>query len=398
MGVGDRPRRDGWRTPIALVAALMLVLAACGEDDADPDADGQAAPTDDETPDPDEGGEDVPEEFTELRAGFVSAIDQIGLPAALDQGFFDEEGLDVDIADPFATGVDMLNALESGEIDIAQVGVPAIGAIASGMDLVLLGNYTGSAVQLGIDETMAVVAREGSGIDEDDPSTIEGMSIGVSVGTISHLYLLGMLSDLGLSEGDVDIVNTDPPDMPVALETEGVDAIVVWDPWPIVATQDVEGAYEVSRGEGYIAFIGYIVAERDYVEQNPEAVESFLAARAKADAWMREHPDEAAATATRWLPGTAEEVALEAMEHNVQQLDPRISQCNYLALEDSQQRLADIDAIEETIDVDAAFEPDHILAVEDQYPEYFQDLEDVPEEAAIESGYEFSPEDAQCPA
>ena len=388
-------RRSSRALPLLLV--LGLVLAACGDGADNGDAGDDPAETDDPAAtDTDDAGED--DEFTQVRAGFVSAIDQIGLPAALDQGFFDEEGLDVQIADPFATGVDMLNALESGEIDIAQVGVPAIGAIASGMDLVLLGNYTGSSVQLGIDETMAMVAAEDSGIDADDPATIEGMSIGTAVGTISHLYLLGMLSDLGMSEDDVEIVDTDPPDMPVALETGGVDAIVVWDPWPIVAEQDVEGSYEVSRGDGFIAFIGYIVAERSFVEDNPEVVESFLAARSLSDAWMRDNPDEAAQTAVRWLPGTEDAVAEVAMQYNIEQLDPRISQCNYLALDESQERLIDIDAIDETIDVDAVFMPDHILAVEEAHPEYFEDLQDVPDESQIEAGYEYDAEQAQCPS
>ncbi len=410
MGVRQSRRGAAGRSVMVLLA-LALVVAACGNgeepvedvvdddpdveedlDEADDDVDDEAVEEDDE----EEAAPD--DDFAEVSAGFVSAIDQIGLPAALDQGFFDEKGLDVNVADPFATGVDMLNALESGEIDFAQVGVPAIGAITSGMDLVLLGNYTGSASQIGIDETMAMVAREGSDIDPDDLSTIEGKSIGVSVGSINHLYLLGMLEDLGLSEDDVDVVNTDPPDMPVALETDGIDAAVIWDPWPIVALNDVEGTYEVSRGDGYIAFIGYIVAEREFVEENPDVVESFLSARALADAWMREHPDEAAATATRWLPGTEEEVAEEAMQFNIEQLDPRISQCNYLALDDSQGRLLDIDAIDDTVDVDAVFEPDHILSVMDTYPEYFEDLPDIPEEAAIEAGYQYDAEDAQCPA
>jgi ABC-type nitrate/sulfonate/bicarbonate transport system substrate-binding protein len=65
----------------------------------------------------------------------------------------------------------------------------------------------------------------------------------------------------------------------------------------------------VVRGGGYIPFIGYIVAEREYVEQNPETVTAFLAARAQADRWMRQNPDQAADVAVRWVPGTERPVA-----------------------------------------------------------------------------------------
>ena len=61
---------------------------------------------------------------------------QVGLPIALERGFFEKHGLDVTIARPYATGVDALNALQAGESDIVQVGVPMIGAVLRGMDLV----------------------------------------------------------------------------------------------------------------------------------------------------------------------------------------------------------------------------------------------------------------------
>ena len=90
------------------------------------------------------------------------------LPIALERGFFEKRGLDVTIARPYATGVDALNALQAGESEIVQVGVPMIGAVLRGMDLVALGNYSGNATKAGSDATMAIIAREGSGIVKGD--------------------------------------------------------------------------------------------------------------------------------------------------------------------------------------------------------------------------------------
>ena len=86
----------------------------------------------------------------------VTGIDQVGLPIALERGFFEKHGLDVTVARPYATGVDALNALQAGESEIVQVGVPMIGAVLRGMDLVALGNYSGNATKLGSDATMAL--------------------------------------------------------------------------------------------------------------------------------------------------------------------------------------------------------------------------------------------------
>ncbi|MCR2815018.1 ABC transporter substrate-binding protein [Microbacterium jiangjiandongii] len=331
-----------------------------------------------------------------VTAGWVSSIDQIGLPAALDQGFFDEYGLDVDVADPFATGVDQLNALETGAIQFAQVGSPFIGAKVAGADYVIVGNYTGSASQFGIDETMAVIAREGSGVQEGDLSTILGKKIGVAVGSINHLYLLAVLEDLGATTQDVQIVNTAPPDLGVALQTGGIDVAVSWDPWPLQNLAQVEGSYEVARGGGYIGFLGYIVAKRDFVEENPETVEAFLAARAAADRWIRDNPSDAAGTASRWLSSLDPVIAEASMDYNVQQLDPRISACNYAALDSAVATLNELGSIDGTIDVNEVFVPGPITNVINDHPELFDDLTPIPSGAQWSDGFAFDPAGSQC--
>ena len=159
--------------------------------------------------------------MTKLRAGMVTGIDQIGLPIALERGFFEKHGLDVDIARPYATGVDALNALQAGESEIVQVGVPMIGAVLRGMDLVALGNYSGSATKMGSDATMALIAREDSGIKKGDLASLKGKRIAASFGTINHLYILALLEKGGLTPNDVTLVNTPPPDMTVALLSKG---------------------------------------------------------------------------------------------------------------------------------------------------------------------------------
>ena len=180
--------------------------------------------------------------LTKLNVGMVSAIDMLAIPVALERGFFEKRGLDVTIARPYATGVDALNALQAGETSVIQVGVPMIGAVLRGMDIVALGNFSGSATKTGSDATMAVIAREGSGIVKGDLKSLKGKKIATSFGTINHLYILALLEKAGLKPDDVTLVNTPPPDMTVALLAKGVDAFTGWDPWPIIAQKDVPGA------------------------------------------------------------------------------------------------------------------------------------------------------------
>ena len=212
------------------------------------------------------------QEPMKLNVGMVSAIDMLAIPVALERGFFEKRGLDATIARPYATGVDALNALQAGETDIVQVGVPMIGAVLRGMDLVALGNFSGNPTKTGSDATMAVIAREGSGIVKGDLASLKGKKIAASFGTINHLYILAILEKAGLKPEDVTLVNTPPPDMTVALLAKGIDAFAGWDPWPIIAQKDVPGAFEVVRGGNLIAYLGFAVALRPWVEKNQETV------------------------------------------------------------------------------------------------------------------------------
>ena len=327
--------------------------------------------------------------LTKLKAGMVTGIDQIGLPIALERGFFEKNGLDVTIARPYATGVDALNALQAGESEIVQVGVPMIGAVLRGMDLVALGNYSGNATKAGSDATVAIVAREGSGIVKGDLATLRGKKIAASFGTINHLYILATLEKAGLKPEDVTLVNTPPPDMTVALLAKGIDAFSGWDPWPIVAGKDVPGAFELIRGGDVIAYIGFNVALRPWVQANGATIEKFLVS--EADQWMRKNPKQAAQVATRWIPGLKPEIAEAAMQFNIQQADRRLSANNYRALYSAEERLARLGILKSTFDVNAHIEPKYILKVIKDKPELFSDLPPIPDAVAIEPGYVFKP-------
>jgi sulfonate transport system substrate-binding protein len=336
-------------------------------------------------------GLSMAQDMVKMKAGMVAGIDQIGLPIALERGFFEKWGLDVTIARPYATGVDALNSLQAGENDIVQVGVPMIGAVLRGMDLVALANYSGSAHKMGGDATMALIAAAGSGIVKGDLKSLKGKKIAASFGTINHLYVLGLLEKAGLTLADVTLVNTPPPDMTVALLAKGIDAFACWDPVPIIALKDVPGAVEVIRGGDVISYVGFNVALRPWVEKSGATIEKFLAAVSEADQWMRANPKAAAQVATRWIPGLKQEVAEASMQFNIQQADRRISINNYKALWSAEDRLNRLGFIKSTFDVNKHIEPKHMLKVMKDNPKLFSDLPAIPANAAIGAGYIFKP-------
>jgi ABC-type nitrate/sulfonate/bicarbonate transport system substrate-binding protein len=263
--------------------------------------------------------------------------------------------------------------------------------VLRGMDLVALGNYSGNATKLGSDATMAIIAGKDSGVAKGDLKSLKGKKIAASFGTINHLYALAVLEKAGLTPSDVTLVNTPPPEMTVALLAKGIDAFSCWDPWPIVALKDVPGAIEVVRGGDTIAYLGYNVGLRPWVEKNGETIEKFLGAVSEADKWMRANPKQAAQIATRWIPGLKLDIAEAAMEFNIQQNDRRLSANNYRALWSAQDTLLRLGVLKATFDVNKHIEPKHILNVMKKNPELFDDLPKIHDAVMIGPGFVFKP-------
>src|SRR5262245_1483363 len=76
-----------------------------------------------------------PKQLPVVRAGTTGSLDAVALVLALENGLYEEQGIDGKLAPVFPTGVETLNALQSGNIDIAITGNPAIGALMAGMDI-----------------------------------------------------------------------------------------------------------------------------------------------------------------------------------------------------------------------------------------------------------------------
>ena len=267
-----------------------------------------------------------------------------------------------------------------------------IGAVLRGMDLVALGNYSGNATKLGSDATMAIIAGKDSGIVKGDLKSLKGKKIAASFGTINHLYILAVLEKAGLAPTDVTLVNTPPPEMTVALLAKGIDAFSCWDPWPIVALKDVPGAVEVIRGGDIIAYLGFNVGLRPWVEKNGETIEKFLAAVSEADKWMRANPKQAAQVATRWIPGP--QGRHRRSSHGVQHPAGRPAAFGQQlpgAVERAGHGCSRLGVIKSTFDVNKHIEPKHIINVMKKYPDLFSDLPPIPADVAIGPGFVFKP-------
>lgn len=225
---------------------------------------------------------------TKVTVGMASGVNQVTSLVAAEQGYFKEEGLDVEIK-PVVRGVLAVEAIVAGSMQFAEVSdVVLFSAIDKGIPLVAIGaasrGFTGKMVgkpSLGEIKSLA---------------DLKGKRIGIQVGTGVHGVFLMLLEQQGLSESDFQISNVRVTDMPTAMASEGAfDAVLGWDPMMQRIVQAGNGMEIISAKQfqemSEITYPLLLVADKSYVAENRSTVQRFVNAYAKAHKWIRNNPD-----------------------------------------------------------------------------------------------------------
>lgn len=223
-----------------------------------------------------------------ITVGMASGVNQVTALVASEKGFFKEEGLDV-VVKPVERGNLAVEALVAGSMQFAEVAdATFLAAVDKGIPLVALGaasrGFTGKIV--------AAPALAGVKSLAD----LKGKRIGIQVGTGVHNVFLRLISKEGMKESDFRISNVRVTDMPTAMASSGTfDAVLGWDPMMQRIVQagygkEVISAAQIQKMAG-ITYPLLLVAKRDYIKDNPQAVQHFVNAYSRAHQWIRQNPD-----------------------------------------------------------------------------------------------------------
>ncbi|MCY4135335.1 MAG: ABC transporter substrate-binding protein [bacterium] len=182
---------------LALLMVMGLIVAACGNDDDDAAPDEATAP---EAP-------DAPEEMMldELNVAYFLEWPTANQVAQARQTYDDVLGLTVNWI-PFASGGDMAQAMEAGDIDISysQGLTPFANFVTGGSDLLLIG------VAVSYADADNCVANPDLGITADNAAeTLAGQSIYTPLGNVTHFKLLKMLEYLGVDTATVELIQSE---------------------------------------------------------------------------------------------------------------------------------------------------------------------------------------------
>lgn len=311
-------RHHTWKTSAALAAAAAVTaLTGC------------AGPTAPAAPQSGSGAESV-----EINVLFASAMNNVPMMVAAEQGFWRDRGLDVSVK-VLDSGSQIATALVTGAADIgagnAASSIPL--SRAAGNKLVMVGPYHNNPMVVSGTERVGIIASKASGIKEGDAQSLVGKTIGVAQGATPESYLKEYLQKNGLSMKDVKPVNLGVPDMPTALLQKTVDAVVPWEPQvsEILRTQG-DDTTVVVRGGGYGRSVVGVMVTEDYFAKNRDVVEKYVLGAWEGVKFTREHPEEAAELAQRYISGLNAEDAASGIKQMNDEFDPRISACTEEAI------------------------------------------------------------------
>lgn len=170
----------------------------------------------------------------------------------------------------FASGTDVIAAMASGDVVLAELGSSPLAIAASqGVDLQLI------AFSDVIGKAESLIAHNDSGIAS--VADLKGKRIGVPVGSTAHFSLMGALQHEGIAEADVTIMSMKPDDIAAGWGQGAIDAAWIWQPVQseILKTGKLIVGADQTAEWGFPTFDGWVV-DRAFGEANADAVAAFL--------------------------------------------------------------------------------------------------------------------------
>lgn len=246
--------------------ALILSLAGCGASNTNNVQPQKGATTTEKTP---------------LKVTLPTWTGYGPLFLAKEKGFFKKHGIDVEL-----TIIDGLaerkQALAGGKIDgMATAQDVQVTLAASGIPVqvvwLLDDSYGGDGI---------LVKKE-----IQSASDLKGKKVAFEVGSTSHLLMLTVLKNAGLSDKDVEVIPMSAGDAGAAFIAGKVDAAVTWEPW-LSKGASANGKVLVSTKDLPGIIVDSISFRKEVVEKRPDDVKAFVAAMAEAMDYWKANKDE----------------------------------------------------------------------------------------------------------
>ncbi|MGM8365715.1 ABC transporter substrate-binding protein [Virgibacillus sp. W0181] len=246
---------------------LAFGLVACGQNDE----------SEEETSN--DNNKEADSELTAVDIGMLKLTSSAPLFLAIEKGFFEEEGLDVNV-EWFEAAQPISVATAGGDVDVGATGITAslYNMVAGGEELVIVADK--GREQEGYSSTALLVPDDS---DVESVEELKGKRIGITQTGSTYHYMTGrLLEENGLSADDVELVPLNSiPGLMETLESKQVDAVLLNEPNITRVLDEGYGKVVAQVGDAFDYQISGIFFSKSFVKEE-ETAEKFLKAYAKA--------------------------------------------------------------------------------------------------------------------
>jgi ABC-type nitrate/sulfonate/bicarbonate transport system substrate-binding protein len=217
-----------------------------------------------------------------LKIGYVPIAVALPLLVANDEGYFKEQGFEVEMV-RMASSNELANAATSGQLDVSVVATNVmidIGFVSKKKHTLITTNpYTNQEGHI----TDYILVKDSNAIKKLED--LKGKKIGIFPGSVIKIFCNLILQKYGLSKDDYQLIELAPKDWAIAMETGQIDALSALEPQASQIIQDkiakplVSGFY--SQLMPNVPLSGHWISE-DYVKNNKEQVTKIISAVDKA--------------------------------------------------------------------------------------------------------------------
>jgi NitT/TauT family transport system substrate-binding protein len=230
--------------------------------------------------------------------GLVTWIGYAPIYIAKDKGFFDAEGLKVDIRNMDQPGTREA-AFSAGMLDFFPNTPDAF--VIDNATRPLPGRLIAAFDQSnGAD---GLIARA----NIQHPVDLRGKKVGFEKGITSHFLLLWYLHRNGLTGADIQQVNLSANDAGRSFLAGQLDAAATWEPWLTKARESRNYRVLATSAEMNDRIVDVLMVSQR-VSRNPEAAKKFMRAWYRGLDYMQSHSDDADVLLGKWFNASPEEV------------------------------------------------------------------------------------------
>jgi NitT/TauT family transport system substrate-binding protein len=214
-------------------------------------------------------------------------IHQLPCWVALEKGFFEKEGVKVEVAGIFKAGPELMSAFAAGDLDMGYVGVaPATTAVANKTARVVV------LAQVNTEGSAIVVKKEGK--IQSIPELVGKIVVIPGHSTVQDFLLRKALLKFKTPVDRLKIMVLKPPEMIGALRTDQTDAFIAWEPYPAKAvTMGVGRILAFSRDIWKDHPCCVLAVDARFLEGHLEKAKGVVRGHVKAMDFIRQHREEA---------------------------------------------------------------------------------------------------------